>query len=56
MANCAVCGEAGIFVAERNVPDCGPLQIPGATIHRIDGDAVYHTNLDNTTHGTRLYP
>lgn len=56
MCKCSVCGESGVLLSHRNVPERGPLEIPGATIHRTDGDVVYHLNLDAETHGTRLYP
>jgi len=56
MPDCPTCGQAGIYVAAHNVPDMGPLEFPNITLHRHDGAAIYHPNLDSDTHGTRLYP
>jgi hypothetical protein len=56
MCKCSVCGKDGLLLSSRNVPESGPLDIPGTTVHRINGAAVYHCNPDANTHGTRLYP
>lgn len=53
---CPQCGESGVRIALRNLPETGPLKIAGVRYHCGDEYLYYHPDdTHSATNDTQLY-